>query len=123
MRLISDENVPRPLVIVLRDDGHDVLSGLEEMRSEPDAVVLAKAVEEKRVLLTFDRDFGEMIFSRGFTAPPGVIFVRQVPRSLQETIEAVRAVVNGPAPRIDGYFVAIDRKARYHPLPGRNEND
>ncbi len=106
----------------LREDGHDVFAVLEEMRSQPDAAVLQAAVDQHRVLLTFDRDFGEMIFSQGFTAPPGVIFVRAIPRSLAETIEAVRAVMHVEAPRIDGYFVAIDRKARYHPLPESNPN-
>jgi predicted nuclease of predicted toxin-antitoxin system len=123
VRLISDENVPRPLVNALREDGHDVLSGLEELRSQTDAIVLGRAVKEGRVLITFDRDFGEMIFARGFAPPPGIIFVREIPRSLVATIEAVRAVVNGPAPRIDGYFVAIDRKARYHPLPVRRPHE
>jgi predicted nuclease of predicted toxin-antitoxin system len=122
VRLIGDENVPWPLVCALREDGHDLLSVFETMRSQSDVEILQKAVDERRVLLTFDRDFGEMIFSKGFTPPPGVIFVREVPRSLEETIEAVRMVVNGPAPRIDGYFVAIDRKARYHPLPESNPN-
>jgi predicted nuclease of predicted toxin-antitoxin system len=122
VRLISDENVPWPLVRALRDDGHDLYSVYEEMRSQSDVLVLQKAVVEQRVLLTFDRDFGEMIFSKGFASPPGVIFVREVPRSLIETIEAVRSVVNAPSPRIDGYFVAIDRKTRYHPLPESNKN-
>jgi predicted nuclease of predicted toxin-antitoxin system len=117
VRLISDENVPYPLVRALRQDRHDVLSVFESMRSVSDVAVLEKAVDEQRVLLTFDRDFGEMIFSRGYQAPPGVIFVREVPRSLAETIEAVRTIVSASAPRIDGYFVAIDRKTRYHPLP------
>ena len=117
MRLLADENVPRPLVHALRNGGHDVFAVAETMASEPDSAVLRVAVELHRVLLTFDRDFGEMIFSRGFAAPPGIIFVREVPRSLDATIEAVCAVVNAPAPRIDGFFVAIDRKARYHPLP------
>jgi predicted nuclease of predicted toxin-antitoxin system len=82
VRLISDENVPRPLVNALREDGHDVLSGLEELRSQTDAIVVDRAVKEGPVLITFDRDFGEMIFARGFAPPPGIIFVREIPRSL-----------------------------------------
>jgi predicted nuclease of predicted toxin-antitoxin system len=122
VRLISDENVPWPLVRALRADGHDVFAVMEDMRSQPDTAVLKAAVDQHRVLLTFDRDFGEMIFARRLPAPPGVIFVRQVPRSLGETIEAVRSIVNADAPQIDGFFVAIDRKTRYHPLPDDKAN-
>jgi len=123
VRLIGDENVPLPLLRKLREDGHDVLAVVETHRSIRDEIVLQIAVEERRVLLTFDRDFGEMIFAKGFAAPIGVIFVREVPRSLAETITAVRNVLHANAPRIDGYFVAIDRKARYHPLPENSRND
>jgi len=122
VRLLADENVPWPLVSALREDGHDLVAVLEAMATRPDTDVLAAAVADRRVLLTFDRDFGEMIFARGFRPPPGVVFVREVPRSLAETIAAVRAVLAAPSPRIDGYFVAVDRKARYHPLPESSDN-
>lgn len=95
---------------------------LESMRSVDDRHVLQAAIDTGTILLTFDRNFGEMIFARGHASPPGVVFVREVPRSLAQTIEAVREVINAPSPRIDGHFVSIDRKARYHPLPEGKEN-
>ena len=121
MRLIADENVPMPLIAALRADGHDVRSVLEEMPSVDDGRVLQEAIDRSCILLTFDRDFGDMIFAQGYNPPLGVVFVRRVPRTLVDTVEAVRDVINAPSPRIDGYFVSIDRKARYHPLPeGKN---
>jgi predicted nuclease of predicted toxin-antitoxin system len=117
VRLIADENIPAPLVHALRADGHDVLSGIESFRRASDEEVLQRAIDENRVLLTFDADFGRMIFSEHHPAPSAVIFVRIPPPSLDETIERVRRVVNAPTPGVDGYFVSVDRKTRYHPLP------
>jgi predicted nuclease of predicted toxin-antitoxin system len=116
VRLICDENVPWPLVSALRDDGHDVFAVMEAMRSEPDTVVLREAVQQQRVLVTFDRDFGEMIFARRSSPPVGVILVRPVLPTLAETILLVRTVIMADFPPIIGNFVVIDRKTRYHPL-------
>ncbi len=58
-RLLADENVPRRLVEALRERGHDVLTAQDAglaNRALPDADLLARASQEGRALLTFDRD-------------------------------------------------------------------
>jgi predicted nuclease of predicted toxin-antitoxin system len=61
MRLKLDENMPRPLADSLRRVGHDVHTAADEgLLGKPDRVVWSVVVEEKRLLLTLDRDFGQL---------------------------------------------------------------
>lgn len=76
MRLLADENVPTALVESLRLLGHDVASIREATPSAPDPDVLAQANEQQRVLLTYDTDFGELIFRHHYPASEGVILLR-----------------------------------------------
>lgn len=76
MRLLADENVPTALVESLRLLGHDVASIRETVPSSSDPDVLALANEQQRVLLTYDTDFGELIFRRQHPASEGVILLR-----------------------------------------------
>lgn len=57
-RLYANENFPRPVVVVLRDLGHDVLTTHEtghSGRAVPDAEVLSFAIAERRAVLTINR--------------------------------------------------------------------
>jgi len=60
----------------LRSRGHDVASVKESMRSAPDHVVLRRAVEENRLVVTHDKDFGTLAFRWGLPATSGVILFR-----------------------------------------------
>jgi len=61
-RLFADENFPAPSILILREAGHDVQSVAEAAASTADLDVLAMAVAQQRWIVTFDRDFGELIF-------------------------------------------------------------
>jgi predicted nuclease of predicted toxin-antitoxin system len=84
MRLLADENFPAPAVAALRRLGHDVLAVAESMPGVSDAEVLATAGQQDRVLLTLDRDYGDLIFHHGQPAPAGVILFRLAGRSPQD---------------------------------------
>ena len=62
MKILADESVNFVIVQRLRADGHDVASIAETSRSVPDPVVLAAAVESQVILLTADKDFGELVY-------------------------------------------------------------
>jgi predicted nuclease of predicted toxin-antitoxin system len=76
MRLCANENVPGDCVAALRTGGHDVLWIRETGRGSPDNTVLAVAQSEGRLLITFDKDFGELVYRRGATASNGVVLFR-----------------------------------------------
>ena len=79
MRLLADENFPRLAIEMLRSLGHDVLWVAETCPSAKDEHVLDLAVRESRVLLTQDKDFGELAFRRGLPATSGVVLLRVTP--------------------------------------------
>ncbi len=76
MKLLTNENVAGSVVKALRDAGFDVLSAKESMRGAPDPQVLARAASEHRVLVTHDKDFGDLAVRQGLPATSGVILVR-----------------------------------------------
>lgn len=75
MNFVADESVDFPIVQRLRQDGHQVWYVAEMAPSISDDVVLETANREAALLITADKDFGEMIFRlRRFSA--GIILVR-----------------------------------------------
>ena len=76
VRWLVNENFPAPSVAAMRATGHDVLSISESHSGVDDTVVLALARQEARWLVTFDRDYGELLFARNYAPPPAVILLR-----------------------------------------------
>jgi predicted nuclease of predicted toxin-antitoxin system len=75
MKLIADEGVDKPIVDALRNHGFDVLYILEDYRSADDDFILALSDSLNAVLLTQDKDFGELVF-RLKRAHFGVVLIR-----------------------------------------------
>jgi predicted nuclease of predicted toxin-antitoxin system len=75
MRFIVDEGVDAAIVTAIRSDGHDVRWMAEEMEGSTDDVVLDAAARDSRILITEDKDFGELVF-RLQLHHRGVVLVR-----------------------------------------------
>jgi predicted nuclease of predicted toxin-antitoxin system len=75
MRLKLNENMPRPLAESLLRAGHDVHTASDEgLLGKSDRVVWSAVVHERRLLLTLDRDFGQLAIQSGDHA--GAIVLR-----------------------------------------------
>jgi predicted nuclease of predicted toxin-antitoxin system len=82
MRLLADENFPRAAVAAFEASGHDILWVRTVMPGASDAEVLQVAERDGRVLLTFDKDFGELAARSGVAPGCGVVLFRMpAPRS------------------------------------------
>ena len=75
MKLLADENLDLSVVARLREAGHQVLAVAEMEPGIPDDVVLDRANAEAAMLLTEDKDFGELAFRQSLVHH-GVILVR-----------------------------------------------
>lgn len=75
MRLLVDDGVDVAIVSRLRADGHDVTYVAELAPGATDSAVLELAASDERLLLTADKDFGELVF-RQRRAACGVLLVR-----------------------------------------------
>ncbi len=85
MNLLADEGVDRPIVEQLRREGHSVFYIAEMSPGLDDDVILAQANAAKALLLTLDKDFGELVFRQGLIHA-GVILIRLA--GLQPTTKA-----------------------------------
>ena len=117
MKLLTNENFPLLAVVALRDAGHDVLWARTDMAGKADDVILQRAQDEERVVVTFDKDFGELAFRWGLPAGCGVILFRlrtQSPEYIRER------VVETLAERADwtGHLIVVEEfRIRIRPLP------
>src|SRR3990172_4491835 len=92
MRFLADENFPGDAVAALRSTGHDVTWVRTAMPGSANADILETAQRERRVLLTFDRDFGELAWRQRLPAECGVVLFRlpmPLPAGVGRTLEAI----------------------------------
>ena len=76
MRLLANENIPKSAVEALRACGHDVLWVREKASGISDMEVMGLGHREERILITFDKDFGELAFCRNQPPACGIILFR-----------------------------------------------
>lgn len=115
--LLADENFPGLVIHELRSAGYDVLAVAEVAPGIGDHAVLALACDTGRVPLSFDADFGDLVFFHGAPAPPAILYFRMHPIIVEEVFQAaLNALREVPS----GHFVVVGHKTvRLRPLlPG-----
>lgn len=117
MRLCANENVPAACVALLREREHDVLWIREAAPGLPDEQVLARAFAEARLLITFDKDFGELVFHRGASASYGIVLFRIAMPSAAHVAQRVTVVLESREDWSGRYSVVDDANVRSRPLP------
>jgi predicted nuclease of predicted toxin-antitoxin system len=106
VNLLADESLDEEIVYQLRHDGHLVWYVAEMEPGIADDLVLELANRECAVLLTADKDFGELVFRLNRVAS-GVVLVRLSGLSLDRKAEIVSQVVNQYARDLPGAFTVI----------------
>ena len=120
MRFLTDENIPRSVVTRLREAGHDCLSAKESMIGAADADILARATDETRILVTFDKDFGELAFRSRLPASCGVVLFRITQRGRDEDIQLVLDALQSRSDWSGAFWTVTDQRIRRRPLPQVN---
>ncbi|HAK93580.1 MAG TPA: hypothetical protein DCM87_00860 [Planctomycetes bacterium] len=116
MRFLADENIHGAFVEWLRSKGHDVLHAAESLSGEPDEVVLEVARSEKRILVTDDKDFGELVFHRRL-ASQGIVLMRLSSPRMEERLRRLAEVWSAIEAHLAGRFVVLgDKKVRIRPI-------
>jgi predicted nuclease of predicted toxin-antitoxin system len=117
MRILANENFPGDAVAALRARGHDVAWVRSDAPGSTDVEVLARAQAQDRVVVTFDKDFGELAFRAGLPASSGVILFRISTPSSEHVAQVAVAALES---RLDwaGHFAVVeDHRIRLVPLP------
>lgn len=106
MKFLADENIDKPIVERLRKDGHVVLYVIEMEPSISDDEVIRQANQESALLLTADKDFGELAFRQGRIIY-GVVLIRLAGLSPQRKAEVVAVAIQEHADELAQNFAVI----------------
>jgi predicted nuclease of predicted toxin-antitoxin system len=117
MRFLADENVSHLVIERLRADGFAVISVSEIKSGAPDTDVLKTADVEGCILITEDRDFGELVIRQRLSVR-GLILLELDRLSSTAEADAVAAAVSTHADNLPGNLVVIEAgRIRLRPLP------
>jgi predicted nuclease of predicted toxin-antitoxin system len=117
MRILANENFPGDAVAALRLHGHDVVWVRSDAPGSRDQQILEWACADDRILVTFDKDFGELAFQARLPVSSGIILFRI---SAPSAAYVARVAVAALESRTDwaGHFAVIeDARIRMTPLP------
>lgn len=117
MRFLADENIPAQIVKAISSSGHDVLWIQEIDPAIDDRRVLSHSTDSQRTLITFDKEFGELVFRDRVKAPFGIILFRFPPEV--SLASQARIVVNVLEKRTDwtGHFFSVSDTGQIRPRP------
>ncbi len=110
MRFLVDECVGPSVAQWLRENNHDAISAYEDCRGWEDESILEKAHSEERIVVTMDKDFGEMVF-RMRLPHCGVILLRSAYCGPSKKISMMKKVLSLPESDLSGRFVVVTEAA------------
>ncbi|MDZ7753961.1 MAG: DUF5615 family PIN-like protein [Gammaproteobacteria bacterium] len=116
MKLLANENIPIASVSALREAGYDILSITEEAPGLSDEAVLRRAQVEERIVLTFDRDYGELLFRKRLPAPAGVVYLRFLPAHPREAFEHFQRLIASGIKLVGSFTTADQERVMQRPL-------
>ena len=116
MRLLLDSCISRFAVRELRAAGYDVVWVAEETEDPGDDVILEQAIKEHRILVTADKDFGDLIFV--FEKPhPTIIRLVEIPARMQGKV-LLRLIQTHKDELAKGALLTVERFRTRVRLPG-----
>ena len=122
MRFLCDNNIGSIIARALAAQGHDVDRAIYAVPGAADDVVMAQAVATDRILVTCDRDFGELVFRFGQTPPPAIIYIRFEPQGVVDILPRLFAVLDFE--RLEHHITVIgDEGDRRTAFPRKIAND
>ena len=117
MRIVADDNVPGAAVETLRSAGHDVAWVSEREPGTADTDILSRASAEARLLVTFDKDFGDLAYRARMPVSHGIVLFRLASMS-KDTLP--QFVADSLASQVDweGHFSVIsEHRIRVRAIP------
>jgi predicted nuclease of predicted toxin-antitoxin system len=107
MRFLANENFPYLSILLLRSEGFSIVSILEELSGITDEKVLDKAINDQLIILTFDRDYGELLFKYKKDPPPAVVYFKTKGLDPEEAGTVLSShIKSGLA--LDNFFTVIE---------------
>lgn len=112
MRFLIDECTGPKVAAWLRNRNHEVLSVYDELRGADDTSILNKALNENYILITNDKDFGELVYHQGLNHK-GIILLRLENDKVENKIAVIEKILEKYSDQIvDHFIVASERMIR-----------
>ena len=102
MKFLVDTNLGRKFTNLLKQAGHDAIFAKDLLPLFSDEEILAKAKNEGRIVITNDKDFGELVFRFGKTIG-GVILLRTITTDSKERFGLVMEILD----KSEGKFIVV----------------
>jgi len=116
MRILTDENVDRPIATWLAERGHDVIEASVIASEATDEDLIAMSRVQDRILMTFDRDIGRLVQSDSLPHP-GVVYLR-LRGAGPQLLDTFKRIWPSIEPHVVGHFVTVKNdQVRRRPLP------
>lgn len=106
MKFIIDESVEYSVVLFFKNSGFDTISIAEDFPSLEDASILSIAYREKRILVTNDKDFGELLYRLNLPHR-GIIFLRLRKEDGESKIKRLKILLEKYGNKLHDSFVVI----------------
>jgi predicted nuclease of predicted toxin-antitoxin system len=119
VRFLANENFPGDAVDALRRNGHDVVWARTDAPGASDQEILARAQREERVLVTFDKDFGELAWRTRLPAECGIVLFRMPMPAPARVGEVLSRILTSREDWHGNFTVAEAGRMRVKRLPPR----
>jgi predicted nuclease of predicted toxin-antitoxin system len=105
---VANENFPRPSTLILRENGFVIKSIQEDCPGINDAEVIEIALEQNLIILTFDSDYGELIFKHAKDNPPSVVYFKEKGNRPEFAASSLMTLLSNPNIELSGAFTVIE---------------
>ncbi len=123
MRFLLDMNLPPAIADRLRDAGHDAIHAREAGYGDlPDHDIFERAAEDRRIVVTFDLDFGEIV-ALTRSAASGVVLLRLRRLRASNLWDRLRTAITeaGDALEAGAIVLVEDTRIRIRRMPPQQE--
>jgi predicted nuclease of predicted toxin-antitoxin system len=117
VQFLANENISLDTVEAIRRIGHDVAWIRTDAPGSNDRDILKRAVNEQRILLTFDKDFGNLAYQFGLPAACGIVLFRLRASSSQALATLVVSALQSRTDWAGQVSVVEAGRIRMRPLP------
>lgn len=109
LKFLANVNIEKPIIDFLIEKGIDVVWVAEIDKRMPDIKVCEIANNEKRIILTNDKDFGEIVFLQRMVSR-GIVLFRVKGQDVSVKISLIEKLLNKYADKIMGHFVVVTKE-------------
>ena len=115
IKLLADENIPIKAVDALKRKGINIISVTEFSPGLSDRKVLNLANRKERIVVTFDKDFGKLVFKEKLKSK-GLVLLRFIPRSPQQLAKRIEYLLATEIPIENHILIVKEDSVRVIPL-------